>query len=340
MKRKVRKGMASNSLAVRPLYDAAAMRKAIAHLFDKQHHQRRRIACVAYVGQDCRKFIPHPKGVEVYCWPQVGATNPDGIQSLVDAGAIVWFVDQLHTKVYWTDGVGCIVGSANLTNNALFGDGRLVEFGLALNQSAAVDIDKLTHVGSRRRATPELIQELRTKTDLFNQRLGVRRRGRGSDVRSFGDWLALRAGSRPSWKIGYGVREWEGSSTAEGALEAQGIRGDDQTYAAAKEGQYAIGDWILFWYPDYEDWVEWMIVTDEMPLATSDSARHEGYSRAILQVGELTATPPFKPDRRLQRAIGRAIRQYGADRIQNEESSEVMPALLALLSKEWKIDSQ
>jgi hypothetical protein len=326
----------ANALQIRPLYDAAATRKAIANLFDKQHRGRRRVACVAYVGQDCRKFIPDPKGVEVFCWPQVGATHPDGIQSLVDAGAIVWFVDRLHTKVYWTEGVGCVVGSANLTNNALFGEGKLREFGLALNQSAAIDVDKLTHNTGKRRATPKLIRDLRTETDLFNQRLGVRRRGRGSGVPSFGDWLALSPRSRPPWKIGYGVSEWNGPSTAERVLTSMGVDSDEQWYAAATDDQFARGDWVLFWFPDSTDFLEWMIVTREMPLDAGDPVRQEGYTRAILQHGELTATPPFKADARLRKVVGRAIRRYGEHHITVEEDERVTPALLTFLTEEWK----
>src|SRR5579872_6181884 len=59
-------------------------------------------------------------------WPQPGGTNPAAIEALVAAGAHVHFVDRLHTKIYWSRAHGSLIGSANLTANAL-GESRFRE---------------------------------------------------------------------------------------------------------------------------------------------------------------------------------------------------------------------
>ena len=117
------------------LYTSDAIRSALASLF--AHPATRRVAVVAYVGRRAASFLPHPEGVEVFCRPQAGATSTEGVRDLLEAGARVQFVDDLHAKVYWAEGRGAIVGSANLSNNALDGD-RLHEVGVLLGQGERV----------------------------------------------------------------------------------------------------------------------------------------------------------------------------------------------------------
>src|SRR5664279_4777421 len=85
-----------------------------------------RILAVAFVGADALSLLPAHKGITVYCWPQPGGTNPAGIDALVAAGAQVHFVERLHSKIYWSQAHGALIGSANLTANAL-GEGGLRE---------------------------------------------------------------------------------------------------------------------------------------------------------------------------------------------------------------------
>src|SRR5688572_18776610 len=108
------------------LYSAHSTRNAIRRLTAAKHAKRRRVFCVAFVGADCLDFIENARGLTVYCWPQPGGTSSDGINRLLGKGAKVRFMDKLHSKVYWTEGVGCLIASANLSRSAL-GDGGLVE---------------------------------------------------------------------------------------------------------------------------------------------------------------------------------------------------------------------
>ena len=79
----------------------------------------RRVAIVAFIGKDVARFIAEPDGLEVYCWPNKTATSPDGVRHLLNHGAKVYFVDRLHMKVYWSERGGVLIGSPNLSANAL-----------------------------------------------------------------------------------------------------------------------------------------------------------------------------------------------------------------------------
>lgn len=125
----------------------------------------RRIAIVAFVGRDACQFIGDPKGLEVYCWPNPAATNPDGVRDLIRAGAKVYFVDRLHMKVFWSKGGGYLVGSPNLSSNAL--DDSLASFLLESavfeSSSDSLTAEALLEQLKRRgiqEATPALIRKL------------------------------------------------------------------------------------------------------------------------------------------------------------------------------------
>jgi hypothetical protein len=87
-------------------------------------------AVVGFVGYNALDHLPTGvSDLSVVCWPKAGGTNPDGVRRLTDNGIKVYFCKRLHHKVYWRENMGLIVGSANLSDNAL-GEGRLHEFGV------------------------------------------------------------------------------------------------------------------------------------------------------------------------------------------------------------------
>jgi len=104
----------------------------------------RRVAVVAFVGADALRFAPEPEGLEVYCWPNKVATNPDGIRALLNGRAKVYFVDRLHMKAYWSAKGGCLIGSPNLSANALDETvSGLHEIGWYSEDPTTLDIDAL-----------------------------------------------------------------------------------------------------------------------------------------------------------------------------------------------------
>jgi hypothetical protein len=108
------------------------MRDAIRRVLAPAHGNR--IAVVAFVGADAEAFLPDPRGITIYCWPKAGGTNPHAIGHLKRAGAVVHFVERLHMKLFSSTGGGTVVGSANLTQNAL-GNGGLIECGVFIDHS-------------------------------------------------------------------------------------------------------------------------------------------------------------------------------------------------------------
>ena len=99
-------------------------------------------AIVGFVGRDPLKHLPSDMSdLSVMCWPKAGGTNPDGIRQLIDKGIPVYFCNRLHQKIYWLEGAGLIIGSANLSENALGSDG-LHEFGVYC-EDTDFDINKV-----------------------------------------------------------------------------------------------------------------------------------------------------------------------------------------------------
>lgn len=182
---------------VTPLYTTEDYREALTMIMGDPF--RKRTAVVAYVGVDAADLLPNPKGCSVICWPQPGGTNPNGIRLLLKAGATVSFCDRMHAKVFWCEGVGLILGSANLSSNAL-GDGALVEAGVMLDESE-FDIERLLSQLNPRKATQSDMDELDRAHRHFERHnpSPAKRTKRQMKERSFLEWYSLPL--RPTWKM-------------------------------------------------------------------------------------------------------------------------------------------
>jgi hypothetical protein len=135
-----------------------------------------------------------------------GGTHPDGIDALLTAGVNVRFVDRLHTKIYSGRSKGVVIGSANLSQNAL-GDGGLIEAGmflppgnpgidafLASLRSRAIGIDDPRF--------PEVLHRLRIEDMLERQRNPQKKGDRMFSKRmlTFGEWLEMPCPEQ--WQLG------------------------------------------------------------------------------------------------------------------------------------------
>ena len=101
------------------LYGSEMIRAAIVDLFGKATKFDRRVVLVAYIGKDHAKFLLNPAGIQIVCNPTPGATSPIAVSELQQLGADIYFSDKLHMKVYWSQKKGCVITSANLSQNAL-----------------------------------------------------------------------------------------------------------------------------------------------------------------------------------------------------------------------------
>ncbi len=93
----------------------------------------RKVAIVAFVGEDAEIYLgPKKMASRFTVGPRAGGTNPRAIRNLINKhDCKVHFVDRLHMKIFWSQKAGCVIGSANLTNNAL-GEYGLFEAGVFL----------------------------------------------------------------------------------------------------------------------------------------------------------------------------------------------------------------
>ena len=120
------------------LFETSTIRKAIRDVLQKR--QGTRYAIVAFVGKDALDFIAEPDGLTVYCWDNVTATHPDGVRKLRAKGATVYFVSRLHMKLFWSERGGAVIGSPNLTSNALGTGVGLLETAYFVKRPDAIPI--------------------------------------------------------------------------------------------------------------------------------------------------------------------------------------------------------
>jgi hypothetical protein len=100
------------------LLTAGAIAERVRYVLEAPEGER--YAIVAFIGARPLTCVKKPRNLHIYCWPSAGGTHPDGVDSLVKEGANVAFVECLHSKVYHSER-GTVVGSANLSSNALGG---------------------------------------------------------------------------------------------------------------------------------------------------------------------------------------------------------------------------
>lgn len=80
----------------RVLHSSDEVKTAIRRIF--RDRRRRRVAIVAYVGKGGAAYLPNPKGLELYCWPQPGGTSAAAIRQLQRLNVAVFFADRVHVN--------------------------------------------------------------------------------------------------------------------------------------------------------------------------------------------------------------------------------------------------
>jgi hypothetical protein len=167
------------------IFDTKRIRERIAEIMAPD--AGRRVAIVAFVGGDVLRFIKCPKGVDVYCWPNTIATNPDGIRALMNGYARVFFVERLHMKAYWSEKRGYLVGSPNLSSNAL-DDGAISLYEIAVSgeDSSTFKIDEvLKHLrrSDIKRVTGDVLDEFETRYDPSRHGSGSSQKNRKPTIK-------------------------------------------------------------------------------------------------------------------------------------------------------------
>lgn len=219
------------------LYNSRQIRNTIRRIFSKG--KGRRVALAAFVGEDAPAFLPNPKGIELVCWPNGAGTNPDAIRKLRKLKVKVMFSPRMHTKLYWAQGVGAIVTSANLSKNAL-GEGNLHELGVLI-AAEAIDIKALLKSIHPQKVTTRSMRQLDKDYDSHRKRNPTFPRTKRLDFMSWYNSEAPR-----SWKL---VCYEEGTPQVPPSMRpwvrAEGGAIRDTKVMSISIGLYKDDDWIL-----------------------------------------------------------------------------------------------
>jgi hypothetical protein len=195
------------------LLTADAIAKRVRYVLEAPEGER--YAIVAFIGARPLAWIKKPKNLHIYCWPSAGGTHPDGVDSLVKEGANVAFAECLHSKVYHS-ARGTVVGSANLSSNAL--GGTLTETAVYLPPNVFPIEEQLARLDKRlcaprTAAFSRRLEKLRLDHNAYRQRNPAERApdDKSSDIdaivesdagkmQSFADWY--HAPNRAQWQLG------------------------------------------------------------------------------------------------------------------------------------------
>ena len=291
------------------LPDSKAVREKVKAIFAAPG---RKVAIVAFVGEDAAIYLgPQKKGIEIYCWPRAGGTNPRAIRDLTNKhGCKVHFVDKLHMKVFWSKQAGCVIGSANLTNNAL-GENGLLEAGVFLPNSASVKIDSII----KSLKVLEDYNDILAKLDLAHKAYFAKN-GTGwqvQKVRSFLEWYD--ATPHEIWKLGW----WcdpvnvpkEVTATAKEEFGGK-FKGD---FLLGKKGNFAEDDWVLYYKINEKtgrvSGIKWLYV--ERVILTSESEEPEWPYAAVQFKPQYFGQPPFEIDSNFKEAFAAGAKHLGVD---------------------------
>lgn len=180
--------------------------------------------------------------------------------------------DRLHMKVYWSQHRGCVIGSANLSYNAL-GKSGLKEAGIHLPPEV-VDIDKVLSAAKPRRLT-KADMNLLARQERRAASKGFKLQPKTAPA-SFLEWYeGLR---EDSWKVAW----WEGhgSDFAEAAIDRaqQDYDVEPSELMPCAEDQIAEYDWLLCVEVVGEKitaHMSWMFVDFVVPVKSSERYAYE-----------------------------------------------------------------
>jgi hypothetical protein len=307
-------------IRLKVLYKTRAIRESIKVIFSDMASDR--FAIVGFVGPTPLEWIANPEGVAVYCWPRAGGTHPAGIDALVAAGAKVYFTNRLHSKVFHSSTGGTVLGSANLSANAL-AEGRLIETAVYLPTGAfsiAKQLDELTDAVSMDHPRfAEIFAEFRRQRVAFCQRNPDEPSPRGtrSKQRTFAEWAAMP--NRDEWQLGVWSDDDDAPEDAVAKFEAatgssfsnfraHSNSANVQLQVPTLSCQIPSGDdWDIgscrptWWYPDFQ--------------TTTAQPEWENYSHVWFARRDIPAgcVVPFKCDeQRFRGSLRKAVKKFAA----------------------------
>jgi hypothetical protein len=293
----------------------------------------RRVVISAFVGNHAGAYLPHPKGVEIICWPKAGGTNPWELNRLTKQGAIVRFVDSLHMKVYWASNRGAIFTSANLSTNAL-GSGGLKEAGVLLDHNA-LDIDGLIASLNPRDFNDHEMQKLYKASRTTPIASPVRRK-----APNYLEWY--KSATREQWKLGWWDEEVDGSSMA--AIDLVKSQYGKATHCDdiyCEKTHYQEHDCALTFRLDENgaSQIEWLHVDHIVKVARNDKRHYDAdnpFQAIQVHPDKTYQPPPFSITPSFRTAFRNACKNYGIDKIRDRRSMNPPNKLLNMIAANMK----
>jgi hypothetical protein len=329
------------------IYTSDQIYQCMDHLFgDPTRSLRRRVVIVAYVGDDAPSLLPNPRGVEIICSPTPGATSARALARLKQDGALVRFADRLHMKLYWSEGRGCLVTSANLSKNAM-GQGALSEAGVFLKDTDVTIDDVIRSLGPLRPAKKSELDALEASNREFDAAIAVTRKHRRPAI-TFEQWYSEFTGGAAAlgvcWKIGWWTDDGGGPSN-ETKRRAMTLHRKPKpaNFINVASGQIRKLDWVLcFRISDRTlSKFEWMLAEDIVRVPPSERRSYEAdypFQAVQYRANALLPTPPFQLDKAFCAAFRKAARDATGEFDGLMDLSDLSPdsALLAAISRHYK----
>lgn len=309
------------------LHNSGQIHKKLKTIIAKSQDGKR-IILVAYVGQDAENYLPNPKELRIICTPQAGATSPKAIRKLIKRGATVEFADNLHMKVYWTSKHGAIIGSPNLSSNAL--TGKLKEAAVFM-PSDMVDIEELIAYAQPRPVTQSELSYLDIETRKFNTRTPNTPHSKGAAI-DFLTWFGMPM--RESWKLAPWSIYLEQPSVAAIDMTESLYGKGPYDFVGVRKDYVVEGDWLLQFHLGKKGVtkIQWMYVDFVVPINVNEPSYDPDYCYQAVQVNELSKypSPPFRVSTKAFReAFLSTVAKYGEKTILSESGAMPSKRLLS-----------
>ncbi len=296
------------------LYRSADVRNKIIDILENSHG--RRVVITAFVGEGADAYIPNPKGIQVICWPKAGGTNPKAVRQLLNNGAKVFFCKSLHMKVYWTEDMGTVITSANLTQNAL-GAGNLREVGIWI-EPGKFNIDRVLSSLSYWKPTAHDLYELDNAHHEYY--IANKLKSDSATLLTYPEWY--RSAHRARWHIC-----WWSSSNVYLAETAKPVLFQKYRVTTAQEyfnsndkADYPKNIWVLCFtsYGKRLTTFSWMHIDLVVRVSKSDKKAYEpGYPFQFIQIWKRKSypPPPFVINNAFREALRKAAKKATWDKL-------------------------
>jgi len=303
------------------LYTSSEIRNKVIEIMEDDSCKR--TVVVAFVGDSAEHYLTNPNGMKLICWPKPGSTNPYELNRLKNKGVELLFCDNLHMKIYHSEKHGTVLGSANLSTNAI-GNGRLMllEAGVYL-KPAEFDLKKVLNQLNHRKP---LKRDWNDLYDGFNRNMTFVKTNESQKTNSFVEWLSLPIQHKLKIAIYNEL----------GDLSKEELEYGPENSIEGLKNYYRPGDTLLTIFSNKNDQlvphsIEWQFVDRIIPTKGADFP----YS-ALQDKPTRTYRFPFRLTPEFKTILAQECRKYGVNKLDCERHKYLSTAFLQRISKQLK----